>query len=71
MMGGKTADQRAFFYEFDLDERVPADHPLRRIDVFTTAALADLHKELNAVYSHTGRPSIDPQLLIRMLIFIN
>jgi hypothetical protein len=67
MMGRQTADQWAFFYEFDLDERVPADHLLRRIDVFATAALSDLHKELEAFYSHTGRPSIDPQLLIRML----
>jgi hypothetical protein len=33
MMGRQTADQRALFYEFDLDERVPADHLLRRIDV--------------------------------------
>jgi transposase len=68
MMGRQTTDQRALFYEFDLDERVPADHLLRRIDIFTTAALSDLHKELSAFYSHTGRPSIDPQLLIRMLI---
>lgn len=68
MMGRQTADQRALFYEFDLDERVPADHLLRRIDIFTTAALSDLHKELEAFYSHTGRPSIDPQMLIRMLI---
>lgn len=68
MMGRQTTDQRALFYEFDLDERVPADHLLRRIDIFTTAALSDLHKELEAFYSHTGRPSIDPQLLIRMLI---
>jgi hypothetical protein len=41
MMGRQTADQRALFYEFDLDERVPADHLLRRIDVFTIAALSD------------------------------
>jgi transposase len=68
MMGRQTADQRALFYEFNLDERVPADHLLRRIDVFTTAALSDLHKELQTFYSHTGRPSIDPELLIRMLI---
>jgi transposase len=68
MMGRQTADQRALFYEFDLDARVPADHLLRHIDVFTTAALSDLHKELEAFYSHTGRPSIDPEFLIRMLI---
>jgi transposase len=68
MMGRQTADQRALFYEFNLDERVPADHLLRRIDIFVRAALANLHEALTAYYSHTGRPSIDPELLIRMLI---
>jgi transposase len=68
MMGRQTADQARLFYEFDLDERVPADHLLRRIDVFAAAALADLRLKLTEHYSHTGRPSIDPELLIRMLI---
>ena len=42
MMGRRTADQARLFYEFHLDERVSADHLLRRIDVFAAAALADL-----------------------------
>ena len=41
---------------------------LRRIDVFVTAALADLHQELEPYYSDIGRPSVDPELMIRMLI---
>jgi transposase len=68
MMGWQTADQARFFYEFHLDERVPADHLLRRIDVFAATALGDLRRKLAEHYSHTGRPSIDPELLIRMLI---
>jgi transposase len=68
MMGRQTADQARLFYEFHLDERVPGDHLLRRIDVFAAAALADLRQTLADHYSHTGRPSIDPELLIRMLI---
>jgi transposase len=68
MMGQGTADQARLFYEFHLDERVPADHLLRRIDVFAAAALADLRRTLADHYSHTGRPSIDPELLIRMLV---
>jgi transposase len=68
MMGRQTADQARLFYEFRLDERVPSDHLLRRIDVFAAAALADLHHELADHYSHTGRPSVDPELLVRMLI---
>ena len=68
MMGRQTAGQRQLFYQFNLDERVPAGHLLRRFDVFVVRALADLHHDLAAYYSHTGRPSIDPELMIRMLI---
>ena len=67
-MGRGTADQAQLFYAFHLDDRVAADHLLRRIDVFAAAALADLRQTLANHYSHTGRPSIDPELLIRMLI---
>ena len=59
-------DQGKLFYE--LEDRIPENHLLRRIDVFVTAALADLHKELEAYYSDIGRPSVDPELMIRMLI---
>ncbi len=69
MMGRKERDQASFFFEFRLDDMVPKDHLLRRIDVFvTSAALSDLHRQLRPFYSDTGRPSIDPELLIRMLI---
>jgi transposase len=61
MMGRQAA-------AFNLDERIPKTHLLRRIDVFVTKALADVHREMAAFYSHTGRPSIDPELLTRMLI---
>ena len=44
------------------------NHLLRRIDVFVTAALADLHQELEPYYSDIGRPSVDPELMIRTLI---
>lgn len=68
MMGRQTADQAQLFYSFNLDERIPASHLLRRIDVFVTQALADIHDDLAFYYSHTGRPSIDPELMMRMLI---
>jgi transposase len=68
MMGRQTADQAQFFYSFNLEDRVPAGHILRRIDAFVVPALSDIHEELAAYYSHTGRPSIDPELMIRMLI---
>ena len=68
MMGRQNADQGQFFYAFKLEERVPETHLLRRIDVFVKQALANVHREMAAFYSHTGRPSIDPELLLRMLI---
>ncbi len=66
MMGRSKSEQGQFFYAFNLDAVVPPDHLVRKID-----ALLDLgwiHKELEPYYSHTGRPSIDPELMMRMLI---
>ena len=66
MMGRHNQDQGRLFYSFDLDAVVPDDHLVREI-----AAILDLswvHAELAPHYSHTGRPSIDPVLMIRMLI---
>ncbi len=68
MMGRQDRDQRQLFYEFCLDEMIPAGHLLRRINVFATAVLADLHEQLKAFYSDIGRPSVDPELMIRMLL---
>jgi transposase len=68
MMGRQRRDQGRLFYEFRLESRIPENHLLRRINVFVTVALADLHKELEPHYSDIGRPSIDPELMIRMLI---
>jgi transposase len=66
MMGRLNHDQEQFFYSFRLDEAVPNDHPVREI-----AAVFDLswvHSELAPYYPRLGRPSIDPVLMIRMLI---
>ncbi len=68
MMGRQDRDQGHLFYEFSLDEMIPTDHLLRRINVFATAVLADLHQQLKAFYSEIGRPSVDPELMIRMLL---
>src|SRR4051794_27165133 len=68
MMGRQNSDQASLFYAFRLDDRVPKDHLLRRIDVFVTAALGGMHARLEPYYSEIGRPSIDPELMIRMLI---
>jgi transposase len=66
MMGHRQVEQVALFYEFSLEKHVPADHLLRSIDRFVE--LGELRRELAAFYSTMGRPSIDPELMIRMLI---
>lgn len=66
MMGWNSEFQSALFYEFCLDDHMPTDHLLRSIDQFVD--LADVREELKPFYSHTGRPSIDPVLMIRMLL---
>ena len=66
MIGRQDRDQGQLCYEFI--EVVPNDHLLRRMNVFVTAGLADLHQQLKPFYSEIGRPSIDPELRIRMLI---
>jgi transposase len=66
MMGRREGGQVQFLYAFDLDKVVPPDHLVRQID--GVLDLSWVHKELAPYYSHTGRPSIDPVLMIRMLL---
>ena len=66
MMGQLPAGQNALFYEFCLEKHVPPDHLLRQIDTFLD--LSNLRQHLTAFYSTTGRPSVDPELMVRMLI---
>jgi transposase len=66
MMGARQVAQEALFYEFSLEGHVPAGHVLRAIDGFVD--LGSVRAHLAPSYSSTGRPSIDPELLIRMLI---
>src|SRR6516164_510770 len=66
MMGRLNHDQAQLFYSFSLEEAVPNDHPIRKI-----AAVLDLswiRSELAPFYPEIGRPSIDPELMLRMLI---
>ena len=66
MMGPRQEAQPALFYEFSLEDHVPQDHLLRSIDRFVD--LSSIRAYLADFYSHTGRPSVDPELLIRMLL---
>ena len=65
-MGHRQDEQAALFYGFSLEKHIPADHLLRSIDRFVE--LGELRRELARFYSCIGRPSIDPELMIRMLI---
>lgn len=68
MMGRRDRDQASLFYDFNLDDVIPENHLLRRIDVYVSMVLADVHKQLQAFYSDIGRPSVDPELMLRILI---
>jgi len=66
MMGKQTGVQAALFYEFSIEDYVPADHLLRSIDRFVD--LVKVRTHLRPFYSSIGRPSVDPELMIRMLL---
>src|ERR1700757_2064704 len=66
MMGHQEVEEAALFYEFSLERHVPTNHLLRSIDRFVE--LGELRRELSAFYSTIGRPSIAPELMIRMLL---
>ena len=66
MMGERQVQRDALFYEFSLERHVPERHLLRSIDRFVE--LDRLRRQLAPFYSAIGRPSIDPELMIRMLI---
>ena len=65
-MMGRQVEAARLFYEFSLERHVPAEHLLRRLDA--ALDLSWLRAELAPFYSSTGRPSIDPELMIRMLL---
>src|ERR1700751_5183743 len=66
MMGHRQVEQAALFYELSLEKHIPADHLLRSIDRFVD--LQQIRRDLAPFYSSIGRPSIDPELMIRMLL---
>src|SRR5918996_1930146 len=66
MMGQQAGNQERLFYSFNLEAHVPADHLLRGIDRFLD--LSELRRHLASFYSELGRPSIDPELMMRMLL---
>jgi transposase len=66
MMGHLKSEQGQLFFQFNLEDAVPDDHLVRRIDA--ALDLSRLRSELAPHYSLMGRPSIDPELMIGMLV---
>ena len=66
MMGQLSSGQDRLFYSFNLEDHIPKNHLLRSID--RCLDLSDLRHYLADFYSPIGRPSIDPELIIRMLV---
>ena len=67
-MRGEDQDQQAMFSYISPEARVPKDHPLRPIRIMVDNALVDLAPLFKEMYSHTGRPSIPPEQLLRALL---
>src|SRR5271165_6033960 len=68
-MRGDEKQQPAMFSYINLEQRVPAEHPLRAIRQMVDQALADLSLHFDALYARRGRPSIPPEQLLRALLF--
>ena len=66
MMGERRVMQEALFYGFSLERHIPDDHLVRKVDRFVD--LSEVRAHLSPYYSDVGRPSIDPELMMRMLI---
>ena len=66
MMGRQATGREQLFYSFSMEDHVPEDHLLRGIHRFLD--LGSFRQHMEAFYSPIGRPSVDPELMIRMLI---
>jgi len=67
-MRGPSDHQQSMFIVFNIEERVPADHPLRQIKQQCDVIFGRLRRDFNAAYSHTGRPSIPPEQLLKAML---
>ena len=67
-MRGQENPQLSMFSYLSLEHRIPADHPLRRLRLLVDGILANMSTLFDERYSHTGRPSIPPERLLRALL---
>lgn len=64
----KDTKQQVFFSYKSIEDRIPEDHPIRALKILVDGALAKLSDDFDRLYSHTGRPSIPPEQLLRALL---
>ncbi len=69
-MCGTDIKQVEMRVAFSLEEWIPEGHPLRTIRQLTDAALHSMGGRLARMYSHTSRPSIPPERLVRVLVVV-
>jgi len=69
-MRGESTGQQMMLMTLSASDFVPQDHPLRRIKALADRALADLDKQMDAMYSEVGRPSIPPERLLKACLLI-
>jgi len=67
-MRGQPDPQTSMFSYVSLEDRVPRDHPVRRVRAVVDGILTNLSPQFDVRYSHTGRPSIPPEYLLRALL---
>ena len=67
-MRGSDREQGSMFSYVSLEERIPADHPLRLMRAMVDEALKVLSRRFSGLYAATGRPSIPPERLLRALL---
>lgn len=67
-MRGRPEQQETMFSYVSIEDRIPADHPLRAMRRLVDPILSELSPRFDAIYSHEGRPSIPPEYLLRALL---
>jgi len=67
-MRGRVDRQASMFVAYSIEERIPEDHPLRRVKAWADAVLADMRRDFDAAYSNTGRPGIPPEQILKALL---
>jgi transposase len=69
-MRGRVDPQSGLFSYFSVEERIPTEHPLRRVKAQADAVLASMSADFEAMYASVGRPSIAPERLLKSTLLI-